>query len=339
MQNSAVWDDFLANASNLLSFPQSHSWGQILASEGKEIEYLTVVEGEDVLAEVMVSYEKLFFGFKYAFSPKGPVISKKLKVESYKVIMNEFIKYLKEKKCIFWRIEPNMDFQLSTFNFQLSTFNFQLIKIKDVNPSSTLVVDLSKTPEEILAGMHPKTRYNIGLSKKKDLRIEEKKDLNIFWDLMNKTGQRDAFRLHPKKHYEKILDSELTSQVIIYFENKPIATGVFVRFGQTFTYLYGASDHEYRALMAPYLVQDFGLNKAKNEGFKYYNFFGIAPIKKDETGEWIYDEKHQYAGVTRFKLGFGGEYVATSGTFEIPLSYKVYKVIKCIKSLRSLLKK
>ena len=186
--------------------------------------------------------------------------------------------------------------------------------------------------------MHPKTRYNIGLSKKKELRVEEKKDLEIFWDLMKRTGERDAFRLHEKKHYEKVLNSELASQVIIYFENKPIATGVFIRFGQTFTYLYGASDHEHRSLMASYLVQDFGLNKAKNDGYKHYDFFGIAPVNKNESGEWIYDEKHQYAGVTRFKLGFGGEYISSAGTVEIVINKVLYLFLSLVKKIRKIIK-
>ncbi len=329
--NQGSWDEFLAQFPDFNPFPQSFTWGDILLSEGKEVERLAVLEGGEIIAVATVVYEKLPFGLKYAFSPKGPVF--KMTNDQFPMtnVMELFSNYFKEKKCVFWRIEPNV-------NLQSEIKNLKLAKIKDVNPSNTLLLDLNKSYEELLASMHSKTRYNIGLSKKKDLRIEERKDLEIFWDLMKKTGERDVFRLHSKNHYEKVLDSELTSQVIIYFENKSIASGVFVRFGQTLTYLYGASNHEYRALMAPYLVQDFGLNKAKNFGCKYYDFFGIAPIKKDESGELVYDNKHQYAGVTRFKLGFGGEYATVPGTFEIPLSYKVYKILGLIKYLKSLLK-
>ncbi len=328
--NKEDWDGFLSQFPDFNPFSQSFVWGDILLSEGKEVERLAIFDGDEQIAIALVVYEKMPFGWKYAFSPKGPVISKKLKVESYKVVMNEINDYLKEKKCVFWRLEPNI---------QYPVFNIQIVKVKDLNPPNTLILNLEKTTEELLSVMHSKTRYNIGLAKKKGLKIEERKDLEVFWDLMKRTGERDNFRLHNKKHYEEVLGSNLTSQVIIYFENKPIATGMFISFGQTFTYLYGASDYEYRQFMAPYLIQDFGINKAKNEGFKKYDFFGIAPVQKDENGEWIYDNKHQYAGVTRFKLGFGGEYIAFPGTFEMIISYKVYKVIKFIKSLRSLFKK
>lgn len=326
--NKEEWDDFLSQFSDFNPFPQSFAWGDVLITEGKEVEKLAIFDGGEQIAAVLIVYEKLPFGRKYAFSPKGPVISKKLKVESCKVVMNEINDYLKEKMCVFWRLEPNIQYPIS---------NIQIVKVKDINPSNTLILNLEKTTEELLSAMHPKTRYNIGLSKKKELRIEERKDLEIFWDLMQKTGERDAFRLHHKKHYEEVLNSDLTSQVIVYFENKPIATGVFIGFGQTFTYLYGASDYEYRQAMAPYLIQDFGINKAKNEGFKKYDFFGIAPIKKNEGGEWVYDDKHQYAGMTRFKLGFGGEYMVFSGTYEVVLNKVLYAIISLLKKFRKIL--
>ncbi len=326
--NKEEWDDFLSQFSDFNPFPQSFAWGDVLITEGKEVEKLAIFDGGEQIAAVLVVYEKLPFGWKYAFSPKGPVV----KISNFQFPISNIIetisKYLKDKGCIFWRLEPNTQYSIP---------NIQSVKIKDINPSNTLILNLEKTSEELLSAMHPKTRYNIGLSKKKDLRVEEKKDLEFFWDLMQKTGERDAFRLHHKKHYEEVLKSDLTSQVIVYFENKPIATGVFAGFGQTFTYLYGASDYEYRQVMAPYLIQNFGINKAKNEGFKKYDFFGIAPINKNESGEWIYDNNHQYAGVTRFKLGFGGEYIVFPGTYEFILNKVLYVLVNLLKKFRKIL--
>ena len=330
--NKEEWDDFLSQFSDFNPFPQSFAWGDVLITEGKEVEKLTIFDGGEQIAAVLIVYEKLPFGWKYAFSPKGPVIGIKYQESSIKYgeVVSIISEYLKDKGCVFWRLEPNV-------NLQSEIKNLKLAKVKDINPSNTLLLDLNKNYEELLFAMHPKTRYNIGLSKKKDLRIEERKDLEIFWDLMQKTGERDAFRLHHKKHYEEVLNSDLTSQVIVYFENKPIATGVFIGFGQTFTYLYGASDYEYRQAMAPYLIQDFGINKAKNKGFKKYDFFGIAPLNKDETGEVIYDEKHQYAGVTRFKLGFGGGCIAFPGTYEIVINKVSYLFLSLMKKIRKIL--
>jgi len=331
IQNSVIWDDFLAKTEEIPPFVQGFGWGQILVSEGKEIEYLAIYEGEEVIAVALIVYEKLFFGLKYAFSPKGPVI----KISNFQFpisnIIELFNKYLKEKKCVFWRIEPNV-------NLNSKIENLKLVKVKDVNPSNTLILNLEKTTEEILSAMHPKTRYNIGLAERKNLRAENKKDLKIFLDLMKKTGDRDNFRLHFENHYREVLNSPNVYQITIYSETIPVAVGIFFGFNQTFTYLYGASDYEYRNLMAPYLVQNEGIKLGKSLGYKNYDFFGIAPLNKDEKGEWIYDEKHQYAGVTRFKLGFGGEYAISPGTYEVVINKVLYLFLSLVKKVRKIIK-
>ncbi|KKQ40489.1 MAG: hypothetical protein US58_C0019G0002 [Candidatus Magasanikbacteria bacterium GW2011_GWA2_37_8] len=51
-QNQASWDNWLKVNSQNTPFSQSFEWGEILLSEGEEIERLTVVEGENV-AEFM----------------------------------------------------------------------------------------------------------------------------------------------------------------------------------------------------------------------------------------------------------------------------------------------
>lgn len=40
-------------------------------------------------------------------------------------------------------------------------------------PSDTIVVDLCRTEEQILASMKPKTRYNIGLARRKGVEVRE----------------------------------------------------------------------------------------------------------------------------------------------------------------------
>ena len=67
---------------------------------------------------------------------------------------------------------------------------------------------------------------------------------------------------------------------------------------------------------------------AKKNGAKYYDFWGIAP---DDN------PKHPWAGVTRFKKGFGGEEVHRPGTFDLVISkpwYLIYKFFRFINRLK-----
>lgn len=183
--------------------------------------------------------------------------------------------------------------------------------------------------------MHQKTRYNIRLAQKKGVIIKEGSanpdesaaDLKEFWRLLQATGERDNFRLHPFSHYEKLLKINSTTPGFIKlflasYEGKNIAGGIFSFYGDKATYLHGASDNQYRNLMAPYLLQFSLMQKAQKEGYRYYDFYGI-------------DEK-KWPGVTRFKLGYGGrvfEYLGTSDFILRPFFYRFYELARKIRRL------
>ncbi len=327
IQNQTEWDRWLLSQPEQNNFLQSWAWGDILITEGKKVERLAVVENENILAQAQMVYMPVFFGWQYAFCPKGPIESSKLKVESHKVLLE----YLKNKNCIFLRYEPE--------NIQYPISNIQIKKTIDINPSATLFLDLNKTEAELLAGMHQKTRYNVHLAEKKSIEISQEKNLDVFWDLMNKTGSRDKFGLHHKSHYEKVLAAPIVYQLTAYEKNHPIACAVFTRFGNTFTYLYGASDYKYRNIMAPYLLQWQGIKMGKSFGCQWYDFFGVAPRLQsvnNKTVDYPYDPKHQYAGVTRFKLGFGGKPRKAPGTVDLVIDQHKYLVYNFLRRLRRL---
>lgn len=310
IKNSIEWNNFILPQKVI--FAQSFEWGEILIAEGKKLE--RVVIDEKLFGQFV--YSNLIFDWKYVFCPKGPVGNLD------KTSLDNLIEYFKKQGVVFLRIEPNDKID-----------HPNLVKTIDVNPHATLILDLQKSEEEILAGMHPKTRYNIRLAQKKNLVVKEGKNLEIFLELMKKTGDRDNFRLHETRHYEEILKSDFSKQLIVYSEGTPVATAVFVGFGETFTYLFGASDHEYRQLMAPNLLQWSAIVQAKNSGYKYYDFFGVAP-KINNGGEYEFDTEHQYGGVSRFKIGFGGKYVEAPGTFDLVVDKPKYYFYKFLRKLR-----
>ena len=222
---------------------------------------------------------------------------------------------LKKKKsvAIFLRIESEEIFEKFKNNFKKSF---------DLQPKKTLFLDLSLSEEELLKEMHQKTRYNIRLAEKKEVEIKLSEAKNIesdfleFWRLMSITGERDAFRIHNQKHYKNILSA--SENIKLYFanyKNKNIAAGLFCFFGDRVTYMHGASDNEARNLMAPYLLQWEIIKIAKENGYKYYDFYGI-------------DEK-KWPGVTRFKLGFGGFVKEYPGTYDFIFKPLIYNLYQC----------
>ncbi|MFA5128131.1 MAG: peptidoglycan bridge formation glycyltransferase FemA/FemB family protein [Patescibacteria group bacterium] len=312
-------------------FNQSYEWEEILSREGKEIERLAILDNETPVAEALVEYHRLPFGWRYAFCARGPVFKKNVECRMLNEAYRLIAEYLKIKKCIFLRFEP-----ANTINDPHTKFS--ILHSVDINPRATFVLDLRQTPEDLLNKMHPKTRYNIHLAERKGLVVKDDKDADLFMRLMRETAKRDKFRLHVDRHYHEIIFSPMSRQLTVYYQATPIASAVFTGFGDTFTYLFGASDYNYRSLMAPYLIQWEGIKTGQRSGYRFYDFFGVAPkVEKASGEEYEYNAKHQYAGVSRFKQGFGGEYREQPGTFDLIISPRKYKLYKLLRALRRLL--
>lgn len=266
-------------------------------------------DSDELVAIFNLSRQTVKPGIIYYYCPRGPVLA------NFENEVWQFLAaYLKEQGAIFWRVEPH----------QLPN-NFKFKKTIDLQPHQTLLLDLSKSEEELLNEMHPKTRYNIRLAQKKEVVIiqgQSEQDFDNFWTLMTQTGERDAFRIHDQQHYHNLATANpnFIKLFLAYQGDKCLAAGLWSFYGHKVTYLHGASDHAARQLMAPYLLQWELIKQAKSQGYIYYDFFGIDAKK--------------WPGVTRFKLGFGGRAVDYAGTYDLvfkPAKYWLYNLMRTIK--------
>jgi len=266
------------------------------------------------------------FGKSYLYIPHGPEINFQNIRSGIKNELAGFISYLKElakvEKAIFIKIEPMND----TVMELLHTRGMRRSS-KQIQPYRTVVLDLNLPEEHLLGKMHPKTRYNIKVAEKHGIQIRKGDDVETFWNLMRKTTERDGFSSHPKKYYSELISSfrgksEIKTELVLaYHEERPVAGALILIYGSTGYYLHGASDHEYRAMMAPYGLHWDIIKYLKGRGIEHYDFWGI--------------DSKKWPGVTRFKLGWGGETKEYPGSFDLIISsiwYFIYLFFRKLKS-------
>jgi lipid II:glycine glycyltransferase (peptidoglycan interpeptide bridge formation enzyme) len=203
-----------------------------------------------------------------------------------------------------------------------------------VQPRRTLVVDLSGSEAEILARMKQKTRYNIGLARKKNIIIraaQSTADLETFTRLMRLTGARDHFGVHSAGYYRTAYDlfhplgqCEL---LLASYQGEVLAAVMAFALGRRAWYFYGASSDRERNRMAPYLAQWEAMRWAKARGALTYDLWGV-PDEPEQTLEAEFEMRRAGLwGVYRFKRGFGGRLVRTVGAWDRvynPALYQVY---------------
>jgi len=300
-------------------FLQSWQWGEFHKIVSGNVFRLGVKDGDKIIATATLIQKILPMGKNYFYCPRGPIINCEADESKCKIaidlLFNEIEELAKEQTAMFLRFDPT---------FEIESSNFSIKETISVQPEKTILLNLSKPEKEILGKMHQKTRYNIKLAEKKGVKIVEagKDRFEEFWKLMCETSGRDDFRTHGMSYYKEMLnvDPNFIKLFFAEYKKKPISANVVSFFGDTVTYMHGASSSENRNIMAPYATQWHCIQLAKKLGYKYYDFYGI-------------DEK-KWPGVTKFKKGFGGKTVNYPGTFDLlfdPGWYKIYKMIRKVR--------
>lgn len=308
------WDKFIID--NNGSFLQSYNWGEFQKKTGRKV---WRIEREGLEAQIIK--HALPFNKSYLYIPRGPVLKGEISQDEQRdrlnYLLEEVLKIAKNERSVFCKIEPEIDYPFSSLSFNIKSNN------RNIQPRKTQLLGLSWSEESIFSQMHHKARYNVRLSKKKGVDFKEveynDKTIDTFWDLLSQTAERGGFATHPKKHYETMCDFltkiGLVKIFFAEYKNKVIAANLVCFFGNTATYLHGASAYEYRKLMAPYLLQWGSILEAKKKGMEYYDFWGV------NTEAW--------GGITHFKKRFGGKEVAYPYATDMvirPLWYQAYKL-------------
>jgi len=301
------WESFIKTNAVDGGLLQSWDWGEFQRTLDNKIFRLGVIDeaGQLQAAASLIKYE-LPFEYNYLYSPRGPVINV-LKIDDLDSLFNEMKKIAREEKSFMLRVDPAW-----TIGNEKRLFDCGFRKAQyEIQPKCSLVIDITKTPQDLQAGLKSKTSYNIGLAKRAGVKVkisQEVSDIESFWQLTKETAKRDGFSPHPKEHYKKMFELFSPDGTLCLFlaeyDNKIIAANLVSFYGNTCTYLHGASSHLYRQVMAPYLLQWQAILESKRLGYIWYDFGGV-------NGPSFFNKK--WLGISRFKSGFSPQTVAAPG--------------------------
>lgn len=325
--NTAV----VSNAGVGGGFLQSWEWGMMQERYGRRVTRLLLSEEKQDVGVVLLIHMPLWKTSSFLFSPCGPVVKNSALIEQL-THTDAFKKIITSSKSIHWRMEPQQ-----TWN-PVSHFR----RVRDVEPSSTLLLDVRPDADELLSQMKQKTRYNIRLAEKKGVRIsfvtrDSRPNWQAlgakWWQLCQETNARHGIRSHPRRYYETMIavlgNTGMLEVAEARHNNDLLAMNLLIRFNKTITYLHGTSTHRKKEFMAPYALQWASIQRAKHLGMHTYDFFGISP---DDARD------HPLAAVTRFKMGFGGTITHRPGTWDLPLRPLFYTVYRSMKSIKTIIR-
>jgi len=309
-----LWDKPLQELGG--SFLQSRPWGQFQLALGREPVWAQG-EGWQWLAGIRVSR-----GLRYLMCSYGPVASSSAAMTT---AMRSLMTAASELNIDFVRVEP-----------QTRATADQLLKlgacqISEADPEHTRIINLKQDEKTLRANLASGHRNLINGTERRGITIKAMTNaagVDVLYPMLQDTAKHAHVTFYPKAYYQTLVD-ELASATCLYVaeaEGQPVAAALFYDWGGTRYYAHaGAYQEANRRIKASVSLVWQAILDAKTLGIEHFDLWGTA-----SEG----DTKHPFAGITKFKVAFGGEPVDYLGTWDIPLKRHKYKAYGVYRRLR-----
>ncbi len=220
--------------------------------------------------------------------------------------------------------------RIQEFRINYNTINWNLKKSNsDILPTSTIFLDLTRSEDEIMLQMKPKTRYNIKLAERKGVRVIRAgmDKVDLWYKLYKETALRNGLFTNGIEYFTSVLaaqadDTSSPAQVellLAELDGELLAAMFLVMSAHRGTYLYGASSSTHRNCMPTYALQWEAIKLSKEHGCMEYDMFGVSPGAI---------RSHPMYGLYQFKTGFGGELFHHLGCWDYPLDEDNYRLFQ-----------
>lgn len=332
------WKVFLQDNPNT-HLLQTSEWGDLKSKFNWKVKRIIVGN-----AGAQILFRQLLPGVTIAYIPKGPIGINWDTGNSNNTLWIELLREIDaichKENAFLLKIEPDAWESVEKYRNNGNLISqTQAIHPPDgfrksdhaIQPQRTLIIDISMEEDLILGRMKQKTRYNIGLARRKNIIIHPSSDVNNFFRLMKETGIRDQFFIHDLMYYQSAYDlfHPCGYCELLQADSQEVAiAGLMVfAYGNRSWYLFGASSNIHRKQMPSYLLQWEALLWAKRKGCIEYDLWGV-PDEGLNTLEAQFTHRNDGLwGVYRFKRGFGGELSRASDPWDRvykPLLYNMY---------------
>lgn len=326
IQDREIWDSFMQGYGKISLF-QSYEWGEVQKRMRVNVYRYGIFSEKILLGVFQVAVMKSRRG-TFLHVRHGPVMS-----EQSQDLWQAFVLFMKDmgtkEHAQFFRVNPMIPDSETNRNI-LRDFGFRPSPIHAMDAEYCLVLDITKSEEELLSSMRKTTRYEIRKAESLGVQVhqyEDKKHIDHFFDLYKKTALRHEFVPHSGIREE--FDVFSKDGKAVYFEvmhdNEPLAGAIILFYMGQAIYHHGASIPS--KIPAAYAIQWEAIREAKRRGCSRYNFWGIAPEEK---------KNHPWRGITAFKYGFGGapESYVHAHDYPLRVSYGISFAIETLRRIQ-----
>lgn len=313
-----------------IHFLQAPFYGHWQELSGKKVLYFDITRGAEIIGCGMAIRYPLPGGFWYYYCPYGPLVIEWLPGLSNSLI--KFFKALPQQKLIFTRLDadnlPKQDFTIPS-NHVASTASLQ--------PRNEWALDITSELSVINDSFYKTARYHVRLAQRNNTKIRINKigsdQLDVFYDLMKSTSNRNDFGIMPKSYYQAVFKALQANDNaflgVAEINGVVAAVALIITYDNQAHYVFGCSSDTSRKIAPSYLLQLRCIEEAKARGCTLYNFGGISDDIKST----------HLKGVTDFKKRFGGYQICHNKPVDIVKSKAMYRLFSSYKRSQHILRR
>lgn len=305
-----AWDDFVAEAPDG-HYVQTSLWAKAKALLNWRAVRIVVMREKHVVAGAQMLIRSFPLVGAVGYVPKGPLNTlNKDDFELTKHVIDQLHQVARKNGVRYLAVQPPnngeaLARQLPSWGFQPSS--------RELTPTATILLDLSKDLNEILAQMRRKTRYNIRLGQRKGVVVREgtEDDLTTFYRLLSATGQRRQFSSPPEAYFSNMWrifqPRGYIKMFLAEYDGEAVSTLLAISFGNTVTLWRGGWSGRHDSCRPNEVIHWAAISWAKAQGYRFCDFEGLDPEVAESVtlGETLPDSLRRTPSF--FKLGFGGQ--------------------------------
>lgn len=282
---------------------QLWGWGETKAAHNWRVDRVLVMENDTLVGSAQILLRPLPFPFRsLAYLARGPQAVAGREND----VLNAVGRYVKEThKSVALSAEPDWDADTVAVA-SLPATGWSRSASTILIPR-TLILDLTRTEDELLAAMSKKTRQYIRKSGREALeyRAVTAAELPQVMAVYKDTADRAEFGIHQDSYYADILKNLGTGSPIYgAFDGEKLVSFLWLAAsGSTAFELYGGMTEEGGLLRANFSLKWLAIQEMRARGITRYDFNGLLND-----------------GVSKFKFGFADHENMLAGTWDLGLS-------------------
>jgi len=320
---------------------QTHEWGQNKIQNGWTPLHYVWEENGVIAAAALILSRRVGLGLpglslEVLYCPKGPSLDWQNRALAERVL-DDLQTLAAKRRAAFIKIDPDIEIGRGVPDREDVLENptgqaFQqdlerrgrVFSDDQIQFRNTVMIDLARSEDEILAAMKQKTRYNIRLAERKGVvvRAGQESDLPSLYAMYAATAVRDDFVIRHEGYYLKLwgdfMRAGMALPLIAEVDGQLLAALILFHFAGVSRYMFGMSLEKGRELMPNYLLQWEAIRASKALGCREYDMWGAPDV---------FDESDSLWGVYRFKEGFNGVTLRHLGAWDYtsrPILYRLY---------------